>query len=98
VAIDLLETIQTWRTIYSSISAPGVPKNTQEESFHVKWNKGMLKVVASLGVINELKSTPVEKHMQKAVDDGRTFDSAKLDDIYVLLGEVQKYLEEKVAS
>jgi hypothetical protein len=58
----------------------------------------MLKVVAALNIIDELKNTRVEKHMLKAIEDGRTHDEKRLDDIYVLLGEVERYLEEKVAS
>ena len=98
MAVDLLETISTWRNIYSTISAPIETRNSFEEQFHAKWNKGMLKVVAALNIIDELKNTRVEKHMLKAIEDGRTHDEKRLDDIYVLLGEVERYLEEKVAS
>lgn len=98
VAGDLLEVITTWRTIYSTISAPGKSKDTRDEEFHAKWNKGMLKVVAALGVIDSIKNTPVEKHLQKAIEDGKSFDEHKLDDIYVLLGEVERYIQEKVLS
>jgi hypothetical protein len=98
VAVDLLETITTWRNIYSTISAPVETRNSYDEQFHEKWNRGMLKVVAALDIIDELKNTPVEKHMLKAIEDGRAHDEKRLDDIYVLLGEVEKYLIEKVAS
>lgn len=98
MAGDLLETITTWRTIYSTISAPSQPRNSIDETFHAKWNRGMLKVVASLTVIDELKNTPVEKHMLKAIEDGMLHDEKKLDDIYVLLGEVEIYIKEKVLS
>jgi hypothetical protein len=98
VAVDLLETISTWRSIYSVISAPVQTRNEFEEQFHAKWNKGMLKVVAALNIIEEIRNTPVEKHLSKAIEDGRTHDEKRLDDIYVLLGEVERYLQEKVAS
>jgi hypothetical protein len=98
VAGDLLETITTWRSIYSSISAPAQPRNSYDEVFYAKWNRGMLKVVASLDIIDEIKNTPVEKHMQKAIEDGKAHDEKRLDDIYVLLGEVERYIQEKVLS
>lgn len=98
MAGDLLETISTWRTIYSTLSAPGSTRNRYDEVFHDKWNKGMLKVVAALGVISELKNTPVEKHLLRAIEDGKSHDEKKLDDIYVLLGEVERYIQEKVLS
>jgi hypothetical protein len=98
VAADLLETISTWRKIYESISAPEDPRTPYEQQFHDKWNLGMLKVVASLGIVDELKDTPVEKHMIKAVEDGKLRDPSRLDDIYVLLGEVERYIKEKVVS
>lgn len=98
MAADLLETIKTWRSIYTSISTPDTADISANREFHEKWLKGMLKVVGSLGVIDELKNTPVEKHMQKAVEDGRTKDIQKLDDIYVLLGEVERFILEKALA
>jgi hypothetical protein len=98
VASELLETIVTWRTIYESISAPEMSRGHSHEQFHNKWNLGMLKVAGSLGIVDELKNTPVEKHMMKAVEDGKSKDVSRLDDIYVLFGEVEKYIKEKVLS
>lgn len=98
MAADLLETIKTWRSIYTSISAPDTADNSKDHEFHEKWLLGMLKVVSSLGVIDELKNTPVEKHMMKAVEDGKIKDISRLDDIYVLLGEVERYITDRAMA
>lgn len=98
MAADLLETIKTWRSIYTSISTPDHSSNSKDQVFHDKWMLGMLKVVGSLGVIEEIKNTPVEKHMKKAVDDGRSRDISRLDDIYVLLGEVERYIGDRMPA
>jgi len=95
-AKDLQETILTWLSIYRSITGPSSEKRPDE--FTQKWTKGMLKVAGSLQLISELNNTPVEKHMQKAIEDGKTLDASKLDDIYVLFGEVSEYMKEKVLS
>jgi len=95
---DLLETIQTWRNIYSKISVPEKMRNFSNDAYDQKCLYGMLKVVSGLGLIDEIKNTPVEKHFQKAVEDGKTMDINRLDDIYVLLGEVENYIMEKLVN
>lgn len=92
----LLEIISTWRNIYQSISVSIDKEKTKEdEEFHKKWNRGMLKVVASLQMIDDIVKTPVEKHFLKAIENAKMNDTKKLDDIYVLLGEVEDYLKNK---
>ena len=98
VAADLLETIQTWREIYSRISVPEKTRTYSNDTYDQKCLYGMLKVVSGLGVIEEIKNTPVEKHLQKAVEDGKAKDIERLDDIYVLLGEVENYIREKMVN
>jgi len=93
----LLEIITTWRNIYESISVSVDKEDTKEdEEFHKKWNTGMLKVIAALTVIDDIAHSPVEKHFIKAIEDAKLKDTRKLDDIYVLLGEVEEYLKKKV--
>ncbi len=93
----LLEIITTWRDIYQSISVSVDKERTKEdEEFHIKWNAGMLKVIAALETIDDIACSPVEKHFIKAIENARTRDTKKLDDIYVLLGEVEEYLKKKV--
>lgn len=90
----LLEIISTWRDIYQSISISiDKEKSKEDEEFHRKWNKGMLKVVAALEVIDDIAQSPVEKHFVKAIENAKMNDTKKLDDIYVLLGEVEDYLK-----
>ncbi len=93
----LLEIISTWRDIYQSISVSvDKEKSKEDEEFHKKWNSGMLKVIAALEIIDDIASSPVEKHFVKAIENAKTKDTKKLDDIYVLLGEVEEYLKKKV--
>ena len=93
----LLEIISTWRDIYESISVSvDKERSKEDEEFHRKWNFGMLKVIAALETIDDIACSPVEKHFVKAIEDAKTKDTKKLDDIYVLLGEVEDYLKKKV--
>ncbi len=92
---DFLETIETWISIYRSISMPDENSDNRPDEFTDKWYRGMLKVVGSLRVIDELKGTPVEKHLHKAIDDGKSNEISRLDDICVLLGEVERYMTER---
>lgn len=93
----LLEIIQTWRNIYQSISV-SVDKeiSKEDEEFHKKWNMGMLKVIAALEIIDDIAGSPVEKHFLKAIEDAKMKNTQKLNDIFVLLGEVEDYLKKKV--
>ncbi len=92
---DFLETIETWISIYRSISMPDENSDNRPDEFTDKWYRGMLKVVGSLYIIDELKGTPVEKHLNKAIEDGKSNDTARLDGICVLLGEVERYMKER---
>ncbi|MCX8092959.1 MAG: hypothetical protein N3E50_02180 [Candidatus Goldbacteria bacterium] len=90
----LLEIITTWRDIYESISiSVDKERSKEDEEFHKKWNVGMLKVIAALELIDDIAGSPVEKHFVRAIENARTKDIKKLDDIYVLLGEVEDYLK-----
>jgi hypothetical protein len=92
----LLEIIVTWRDIYENISiSVDKERSKEDEVFHQKWNVGMLKVIAILEIIDDIACSPVEKHFVKAIEEAKLKDTKHLDDIYVLLGEVETYLEKK---
>lgn len=85
---DLYETIHTWLMLYKDVSRPDVDEN----EVRIKYSRGLLKVVATLYMTEEIKQTPIEKHLNKAIEDAKSGDHTKLDEINVFLSEVERYL------
>ena len=90
-ARDLYETIKTWLNIYRDITRP----DAEPGEFRKKYEKGMLKVVSALYIAAEIENTPIEKHLRKAIEDAKTGDFTKLDEICVFLNEVERYMHDR---
>ena len=98
---DLLETLNTWISIYRSITLSyETSSNISNEAreFHEKWLCGMAKVIARIALNDEIASAPVKKHMEKAIEEAKTGDIKKLDTINVLVGEVASYLNDRTKA
>ena len=54
----------------------------------------MLKIAAALGICDSLAGTPAEKKIETAVQMAKTKDRSKLQDIYSIICEVERYLGE----
>lgn len=91
--IDLYEIIETWISIYRNLTRPDVYTNIDE-----KYAKGLLKVASVLKIIEEVKNTPIEKYLSKAIEEAKSGDFSKLDEINIYLNEVEKNLRNKISE
>ncbi len=89
------QTLKTWNDLYNNITAPKI-RDEEDHWLYDKWKMGLLKVISSLYLIDELKNSPVEKHMVKAIEISRSNDIAKAPEIHVYVAEVAGYLKSKV--
>lgn len=84
---DLYETIETWLHIYKNITRPDIESKMAKE-----YSRGMLKVISALSIIEEIKNTTAEKYLAKAIEEAKSGDFTKLDEIYIYLNEAIKGL------
>lgn len=91
--IDLYEIIETWISIYKNLTRPDIYSQIDE-----KYAKGLLKVAAVLKIIEEIKNTPVEKYLSKAIEEAKSGDFSKLDEINIYFNEVEKNLRDKITN
>lgn len=89
------QTLKTWNDLYNNLSAPKI-RAENDIWLYEKWKSGLLKVISSLYLIDELKNSPVEKHMLKAIEISRSRDAERVSEINVYLTEVTGYLKSKV--
>jgi len=81
---DFLEVISTWNSIYrANHLAYDIQNKRHEEEVH--WKKGLLKVASALDVAEDIKDTPVELLLKKAVRYARTNDEARIQEVHELL-------------
>jgi DNA-binding transcriptional regulator YhcF (GntR family) len=85
---DLYETIETWIHIYKNITRPDIENKVNNE-----YSRGMLKVISALRIIEEIKNTTAEKYLSKAIEEAKSGDFTKLDEIYIYLNEAIKGLK-----
>ncbi len=89
---DFLEVISTWNSIYlSNHLAYEIQK---KESFEPEWKKRMLRVISVLYVTDEIKDTPVESMVNKAIRYAKNSDSSKIQEVHELLYTVEKFINE----
>jgi hypothetical protein len=59
------------------------------------WKKGLLKVVSVLDVIDDVKGTPVELMLNKAIKNARKMDDSGIQLVHEILHTVEKYMNEE---
>ncbi len=91
--IDLYEIIETWISIYKNLTRPDIYSQIDE-----KYAKGLLKVAAVLKIIEEIKNTTVEKYLSKAIEEAKSGDFSKLDEINIYFNEIEKNLRKKITN
>lgn len=89
------QTLKTWDDLYNNLSEPKV-RDERDMWLYDKWKLGLLRVVSSLYLIEELKNSPVEKHMLKAIEMSKNMDMDKASEIHLYISEVTGYLKSKV--
>jgi pyrrolidone-carboxylate peptidase len=90
---DFLEVISTWNSIYASnhMAYEILKKHHEDEA---KWKNGLLKVASALDVIEDIKGTPIELLLNKAIRCAKTYDVSKLQEVHELLHTVEKFMYE----
>lgn len=78
---DFLEVIRTWESLFLDFAVNGWKNN--------KMTKGLLRVAASLYVIDELKNTPADFRIKKIAKLGKTENEKYLEQIYEIMREVE---------
>jgi hypothetical protein len=58
------------------------------------WKRGLLKVVSSLDVIDDIKGSPVELMLNKAIIYARRMDDETIKEVHELLHTVENYMNE----
>ncbi len=91
--IDLYEIIETWISIYKNLTRPDIYSQMDE-----KYTKGLLKVASVLKIIEEIKNTLVEKYLSKAIEEAKSGDFSKLDEINIYFNEIEKDLRDKITN
>lgn len=89
------QTLKTWDDLYNNLSEPKV-RDQGDLWLYEKWKLGLLRVISSLYLIEELKNSPVEKHMLKAIEMSKSMDKDKAAEIHIYVSEVTRYLKAKV--
>jgi hypothetical protein len=90
---DLLEVISTWNSLYLSNHINYDIKHM--DGCGNNWKKGLLKVASSLDVIDEIKGSPVELMLNKAIVYARRMDDGTIKEVNELLHTVENYMNEE---
>ncbi len=92
---DFLEVISTWNSIYVSNYMHYDIQRRDDSSND--WKKGLLKVVSVLDVIDDVKGTPVELLLNKAIKNAKQMDDSRIQSVHELLHTVEKYMNEEAS-
>ena len=90
---DFLEIISTWNSIYV---ANFMDYDIRHKSkCDINWKKGLLKVTSALTMIDDLKDTPVESMINKAINYSKFSDVSRIREVHELLHTVENYLNQE---
>jgi len=94
---DFIEVLDTWLSIYrdnynSTKNQSEYSDDGMDKEFKERQDKGMLRVVSTLTVIEHFRNTAAEKLLQSAIECAKSGDCAKLPEIYDDLEKVEMFL------
>lgn len=90
---DLLEVISTWNSIYLSNHINYDIKHMDD--CRNNWKRGLLRVASSLDVIDDVKGSPVELMLNKAIIYAKRMDDGTIKEVHELLHTVENYMNEE---
>ncbi len=95
---DFIEVLDTWLSIYrdnynnNNKTQSEYSDEDMDKEFKERQDKGMLRVVSTLTVIEPFKDTAAEKLLRSAIENAKSGDCAKLPEIYDNLEKVEMFL------
>jgi len=90
---DFVEVISTWNSIYvSNFMKYDIQRRGKCD---IDWKKGLLKVISALSMIDDLKGTPVESMISRAINYSRLSDVSLIREVHELLHTVENYFDQE---
>lgn len=89
---DFLDVLKTWTDSYRDARGEEALVPRESDDSAAKWEDNMMKIISVISPADSLIGTPAHEMVKQAVGIAKLKDRTKLNKVYELLNEVEKYL------